>query len=341
MYTSRKRSARNLVVCALFIAIGVILPLIMGHAIGVPGTVLLPMHIPVLLCGLLCGWSYGLLCGLITPVLSSLLTGMPPIFPVLPAMACELMVYGAIGGLLYRKAKWPIWLALPVAMIAGRLVNGTVMAIITVSSPAAILVTISQAVVTGLPGIIIQLLLIPIVVKALEHAGFFARPERLSTVERSAIAELKSGEASCVLVKNGHIIHQDIGIGVRPLLLLYNSPEGREKLQGAEVFDKVIGKAAAMILILGGVKSVYGQAMSLAGRDTLSAHGIQTQCGELVGVVSNRAGDGICPLEQSVMEIDDPELALQAIEATVAELMAAKAAAADNAPTNPKTALPN
>ena len=79
---------RKMVSTALFVALGIALPLAV-HSIPNAGRVFLPMHIPVLLCGIACGFPYGLACGILTPLLSSLFTGMPPA-PVLPAMLCEL-----------------------------------------------------------------------------------------------------------------------------------------------------------------------------------------------------------------------------------------------------------
>ena len=82
----KKPTTRDLILAALFVALGLLLP-VMFHAIGA-GPVMLPMHIPVLLCGFICGWQYGAICGLIVPLLSSVITGMPPIFPTAPAMMC-------------------------------------------------------------------------------------------------------------------------------------------------------------------------------------------------------------------------------------------------------------
>ena len=89
-----KNHVKNLVTAAMCVALGIILPMAF-HTIQNAGSIFLPMHIPVLICGLACGWQYGLLCGVLTPLLSSLLTGMPPA-AILPAMLCELAVYGLL-----------------------------------------------------------------------------------------------------------------------------------------------------------------------------------------------------------------------------------------------------
>ncbi|MEG3041536.1 MAG: ECF transporter S component, partial [Clostridium sp.] len=100
----KKSTTINMVISALFIAIGILLPQ-MFHSLGMSGTIFLPMHIPVLLCGLICGWRYGALVGIIIPLFSSVLTGMPPIYPVGVSMAFELAAYGAASGILSKKTN--------------------------------------------------------------------------------------------------------------------------------------------------------------------------------------------------------------------------------------------
>ena len=93
----KENQVKKLVMAAMCVALGIILPMAF-HTIQNAGSIFLPMHIPVLICGLLCGWQYGLICGFLTPVLSRLFTGMPPA-AILPAMACELAVYGVLTGI--------------------------------------------------------------------------------------------------------------------------------------------------------------------------------------------------------------------------------------------------
>ena len=92
-------ATKKLVFCAICVALCVVLPMAF-HALG-SGTVFLPMHIPVLLCGLVCTWPYGVVCGLLGPLLSSVLTGMPAA-AVLPSMMAELAVYGLVTALVMR-----------------------------------------------------------------------------------------------------------------------------------------------------------------------------------------------------------------------------------------------
>ena len=160
---------RRMVMAALCVALCVVLP-IAFHTIPDAGSVFLPMHIPVLLCGLICGWPYGLVCGLLGPVLSSLLTGMPPA-AYLPPMIIECAVYGMVCGLMLKVLRTgrptvDLYAALIVAMLAGRVVSGIAKALIF-SPGMAMGVWITSSFVTALPGIIIQLVLIPQVVRLL------------------------------------------------------------------------------------------------------------------------------------------------------------------------------
>jgi len=165
---------RKMVFTALLIALGVVLPLAL-HGVPNAGMALLPMHIPVLLCGILCGFPYGLACGVLTPLLSSLATGMPPA-AILPAMVCELAVYGAVAGLLMglirtKNAYIRIYGSLIGAMLAGRLVFGLLNALIfQAGNNYSIQIWVTSAFVTALPGIAIQLALIPAIYAAFVKA---------------------------------------------------------------------------------------------------------------------------------------------------------------------------
>ncbi len=169
-------ATKNMITTALCIALGLVLPSAF-HLVGA-GSVFLPMHIPVLLCGLLCGWQYGAVCGGIVPLLSSVVTGMPPIFPTAPAMMLELCAYGCLTGLLYRQLRWPLYPALLGAMLGGRVVSGLANALFLglAGQPYGITMFLTAAFVTGLPGIAIQILFVPLFVLALQKAGFFPRP---------------------------------------------------------------------------------------------------------------------------------------------------------------------
>lgn len=160
---------------ALFLAIAIVLPFLTGQIPEI-GKSLSPMHIPVLLCGFLCGWPWGLAVGFIAPLLRSAIFGMPAMFPGAVAMAFELAVYGSMSGLLYRRlprTKASIYITLIVSMIAGRVVWGIVRLILAGLSGTEFTWTlfISGAVTTAIPGIILHILLIPVLVMVLEKAG--------------------------------------------------------------------------------------------------------------------------------------------------------------------------
>ena len=166
---------RKLTYAALFLALAIVLPFLTGQIPEI-GSMLCPMHIPVLLCGFLCGWPWGLAVGLIAPLLRSVLFGAPPMFPGAVAMAFELAVYGAIAGLLYRllpKKKWSIYASLIIAMIAGRVVWGIVRLILAGLSGKGFTwaAFLAGAFTNAVPGIILQIVLIPVLVMVLERAG--------------------------------------------------------------------------------------------------------------------------------------------------------------------------
>jgi len=136
-----------------------------------------------------------------------------------------------------------------------------------------------------------------------------------------ALDIISGGKASCVIIKDGAVVHTADGRGVSPLLRLYESDP--EKLRDAVVVDKIVGKAAAMIATLGRAARAYGIVMSTAGREYLERHGIIVEYGRCVDAISNRESNGICPIENSVLDIDDPKQGLDIIKATVKSLMKA------------------
>lgn len=163
---------KKMVFTAACAALCLVLPMAF-HSVPNAGSIFLPMHIPVLLCGLICGWPYGGVCGLIGPLISSLITGMPPA-AMLPSMMIECCMYGFATGLLmkYVRTKHPVadlYISLVSAMVAGRLVAGFAKAWIFTPgvSPFA---WVTTSLVTGIPGIAIQLILMPMVVFALTRA---------------------------------------------------------------------------------------------------------------------------------------------------------------------------
>ena len=169
-------SVKSICICAICIALCYVLP-IAFHSLGL-GSVLSPMHIPVLLCGLTCGGFYGLLCGIMGPVLSSLLSGMPPATGLI-TMLPELMVYGLAGGLLMKwvhtgKLLADIYISQVSAMVLGRIVGGIAkalfVALVATNQPFSLAIWATSYFVTAFPGIVVHLLLIPILVTTLMKA---------------------------------------------------------------------------------------------------------------------------------------------------------------------------
>ena len=166
---------RKLTYSALYMAIALILPFVTGQIPEI-GAMLCPMHIPALLCGFMCGWPWGLAVGFISPLLRSVMFGMPAMFPAAIAMEFELAVYGGMAGLLYSRLprkKWMIYAALLISMIAGRVVWGAVQALLAGLSGNSFTWTLflTGAVINAIPGIIMQLALIPVLVVTMDKAG--------------------------------------------------------------------------------------------------------------------------------------------------------------------------
>lgn len=160
-------TTKKLVYTAVFLALGILFPMLF-HLLGLPGQVLLPMHIPIFLGALTLGPISGFIVGILTPILSSLLTGMPPMIPMVPIMIFELAAYGFFAGFLYEKYPKNVFIPLIAAMIIGRIVAGiaawSVFNIFNMDK-INILTYISSSFVKGLPGIIMSLVLVPLLYK--------------------------------------------------------------------------------------------------------------------------------------------------------------------------------
>ncbi len=307
----------KLTISGMLLAIGIILPFVTAHGLGIPGTVLLPMHVPVLLCGFLCGPIYGLLLGVILPIISSIFTGMPVLYPMTPIMIMELMTYGFFTGIFMTRTKIckkriGLYIALIIAMICGRVMYGITFAVLMSISGTLKALSVWSAIVTGIPGIIVQILLIPIIVMMVNQ--FFIR--RQKDAFKSAINIIEEDRASCIIIKNNVIVKAELGRGIAPLIDIYE----KGFLTDAYVVDKIIGKAAAMVMTLGGVKGCYGITVSKAALEWLNDHHVDVKYERCVEAISNRTGDGICPMEQTVANISDAKEALAALKNKVEEL---------------------
>lgn len=166
------KDTRKLTLSAMFMALAFVMPFLTAQIPQI-GSMLCPMHIPVLLCGFFCGAPWGLVVGLLTPIVRSAILGMPQMFPMAVAMAFELATYGFVAGCLHQKLQKRtryVYVALLGAMVIGRLVWGAVMFAcmgfdVTKFGLSAFL---AGAVINAIPGIILQLVLVPVLVISLK-----------------------------------------------------------------------------------------------------------------------------------------------------------------------------
>ena len=175
MTRQSSKQTYRLVYASMFLVLGLVLPFLTGQIPQV-GTMLCPMHIPVLLCGFICGWPYGLAVGFIVPLFRSLIWGMPPLFPTAACMAVELAAYGAVAGWMHKtlpRKKAYIYCSLLTAMIIGRLVWGGAMFVCMGITGSGFTFTafLAGAILNAVPGIILQIVLIPIFVIILDKSN--------------------------------------------------------------------------------------------------------------------------------------------------------------------------
>ena len=177
-------NVKRSIITAVCIALCYVIPL-MFHGIQNAGSIFCPMHIPVFICGLICGWQYGLLCGIAGPALSSALSGMPPV-AILPSMMVELAAYGTAAGLMMKLVRTKstyadLYISLIVAIVCGRVLAGLAKALIFARGSYSMSAWIAGSVVTSWPGTVIQLVFIPTIVFALMKSHLI--PERYPKIE--------------------------------------------------------------------------------------------------------------------------------------------------------------
>jgi hypothetical protein len=168
-------STRSVTLTGLLIAAGIAAGVIF-HSFGIGGKVALPLHYPPLLAGLLLGWRAGFGVGVIVPLLSSLITGIPPLLPSAVLMTFELAVYGSTAGLLRKRLG--IYPALISALLLGRFAWGIAFWLLTplFGLEISVVTAFIAAMITGIPGIAAQLLLIPILINRIEKLYGMHRP---------------------------------------------------------------------------------------------------------------------------------------------------------------------
>ena len=168
-------NVKKLAVTAMLFAVGMVLPFFIGQIPAI-GKMLLPMHIPVLLCGFIVGWQYGALIGFLLPIVRGLGFGMPPLYPNAVAMAFEMAAYGFVSGYLYSHARWQctkmLYISLVTAMLAGRIVWAFAEVILLGIGGNIFTwkMFAAGAFLNAIPGIIVQLTLIPIIMVTLRRA---------------------------------------------------------------------------------------------------------------------------------------------------------------------------
>ena len=166
---------KNLVLTAMFLAIGLVLPFFTGQIKEI-GNMLLPMHLPVFLCAYICSWKHGMALGFIMPLMRSMIFHMPKLYPNAVAMAFELATYGLVAGYLYYKSKYKctkaLYKSMVIAMLVGRVVWGVTEVIILGIGGSVFTFSafISGAFANSVPGIVVQLILIPAIMVALGRA---------------------------------------------------------------------------------------------------------------------------------------------------------------------------
>ena len=171
----KQNKSLKVTLAALFLALAFVIPFLTGQIPEI-GAMLCPLHIPVILCGYICGGPWGLAVGFIAPLLRSLTLGMPPFFPTAVCMAFELATYGVIAGFMHKKLphkKCYIYVSLLTAMIVGRLVWGAAMFVCLGINGGAFTFSafMAGAILNAIPGIIVQLILIPILVMKLDRSS--------------------------------------------------------------------------------------------------------------------------------------------------------------------------
>lgn len=171
----KQNKSLKVTLAALFLALAFVMPFLTGQIPEI-GAMLCPLHIPVILCGYFCGGPWGMAVGFIAPLFRSLTLGMPPFFPTAVCMAFELATYGAVAGFMHKRLprkKIYIYVSLLTAMIMGRLVWGAAMFVCLGINGGAFTFSafMAGAILNAIPGIIVQLILIPILVMKLDKSS--------------------------------------------------------------------------------------------------------------------------------------------------------------------------
>ncbi len=168
------KNIKKLTLSAMFLAMGIILPFFTGQVPQI-GSMLLPMHIPVFLCGLICGYQYGVPMAIILPLLRSVIFSRPNMFPEAISIACEMATYAFVAGFLYNRSKWQcikaLYRCMLATMVAGRVIRGVVqLSLIGLSgNTVSFGAFFTGTIIAGIPGIVLQLIIVPAVMLAIHR----------------------------------------------------------------------------------------------------------------------------------------------------------------------------
>lgn len=164
---------KNITLTALFLGLGIVLPMFIGQIPQI-GSMLLPMHIPVFLCAFICGWKYSVPMAFILPLIRSILFSRPNMYPEAIAIAFELSSYAFVAGFIYNRSKGKniktVYGCLLTAMVTGRIIRGIVQLVLLriIGAPFTFNSFLIGIIVAGIPGIIFQLIIIPIIITILK-----------------------------------------------------------------------------------------------------------------------------------------------------------------------------
>ncbi len=316
-------SVKKLIRAGLFLAMGFILPLTVGQ-LPVLGQMLLPMHLPVFFCAFFCGPWYALAVGFALPLLRSLIFGVPVLYPIAISVAMEMATYGGVTGFIYARIKkqnfCAVYKSMLPAMLLGRVIRCLSQALLMQLQGNAF---VMQSFFTGvllysLPGIALQLLILPVVTVSVWKSEKSNAPNgKGDTVLKTEVKELLEKENYTCVITDGAQIFTSRARGVKPLVQFV---ESGTIPAGCFAADKVVGKATAQLYVMLQIRALYAKVISRPALALLTAQGVETVYETLVPHIINRTGDGICPFEQAVLEIDDIKIAYAAIQNKMQEM---------------------
>lgn len=146
-----------------------------------------------------------------------------------------------------------------------------------------------------------------------------SKEQKIEEQLSNAVTILKEEQKSCVILSEDGAVRCSDAIGIKPLMVELRAD--RKAFQGSVIADKVVGKAAALLAVLGEVQAVFGRVMSEGAVSIFEKHQIPYQFETLVPYIENRTKDGMCPMEETVQLVEDPGEAFEALEKTIARLM--------------------